>query len=173
MEITTKMESLESNKWMCVVCNYISIKCNVRNHVESKHCLPRMYTCQHCGKTLKGLNSYRSHIYKQHKLNPIGVWAYFLPHTLFHFVKAGLPPELVFELLSFLFLINCYALWIFVHYWKPCSGKLLTKPPPTPSFWPPLPLPWLQVDLLSDFSEGDDNDNLRDKASYPSSILPF
>ena len=112
---------------------------------------------------------------KRTQLDVENLASYFLPKTLFDLVKAGLPPELVFKLVSFLFFINfsVEALWILVHSWNPCSGKLLTKPPPTASFLPPLPLPWLQVVLFSDWREGDDKDLLRDKASHPSSILFF
>ena len=54
--------------------------------------------------------------------------------------KAGLAPTSEFWI-SFLFWINFLvdSLCIFVHSWKPFSGKLLIKPPPTPNFFPPFP----------------------------------
>ena len=62
--------------------------------------------------------------------------------------KAGLAPTSQCWL-SFLFCINFLvdSLWIFVHSWKLFSGKLLIKPPPTPSFFPPFPKRMIRNDF--------------------------
>merc|ERR1712218_148559 len=63
LEIKSKMQRC-GGEWHCVDCSYSSkLKNNVYKHVESKHVEPQIYQCIHCGKALKGMNSYNVHIY--------------------------------------------------------------------------------------------------------------
>lgn len=72
-------------------------------------------------------------------------------------LKVGLAPTSL-SWISFLFWINFFvdSLCIFVHSWKLFSGKLLIKPPPTPSFFPPFPLPMLQLVSCKDLKDGEE-----------------
>ena len=59
----------DSGHWTCVDCGYSSkFKNNVFKHVESKHVKAMFYTCKLCGKVLRGMNSFKTHTYREHRL---------------------------------------------------------------------------------------------------------
>ena len=54
--------------WQCSVCSYRSPKkSNVFDHVEAKHVESDGYECSACGYYSKTLQSYKSHVKRNHK----------------------------------------------------------------------------------------------------------
>ena len=70
--INSKMISLGGGRWQCTDCSYISGKSyNMKKHIESKHVIPKEYTCQFCEKIILGRSAYDNHIHKCRKYSNV------------------------------------------------------------------------------------------------------
>ena len=53
----------------CTICGkQVSVKTNLRNHIESAHFPGHFsYNCNHCGKTFKSKNTFCTHVSQMHR----------------------------------------------------------------------------------------------------------
>ena len=66
-QVLSLMQRVE-HVWQCSVCSYRSVKKdNVFYHVEAKHVETDGYECSACGYFSKTLQSYKSHVKRNHK----------------------------------------------------------------------------------------------------------
>ena len=66
-QVLSLMQRVE-HVWQCSACSYRSVKKdNVFYHVEAKHVETDGYECSACGYYSKTLQSYKSHVKRNHK----------------------------------------------------------------------------------------------------------
>jgi len=68
-DVESKLIPLGQGRWSCLDCEYVSQKCNVLKHIESRHVQTIQYSCPYCSKIIRGRNAYDSHLYQIHRAN--------------------------------------------------------------------------------------------------------